>query len=50
MVFEDVYEKSREIIREGKVIGIIGTLSIKDEFDPVILAQSIQEVEINIIK
>ncbi len=50
LVFEQIYEKSKDILVEDKIIGIVGRLSVKENDEPKIIAQSISEVEININK
>ena len=48
LVFEQIYEKHRDAIEEDKIVGIVGRISIKENDEPKIIAQSISEVEINI--
>lgn len=49
LVFEQIYEKFRDDIEENKIIGIVGRISIKENDEPKIIAQSISEVKINIV-
>ena len=47
LVFEQIYDKAKDSIAEDKIIGIVGRISIKENDEPKIIAQSISEVEIN---